>query len=118
MAAESTRRQHGVAVPAGSGGMAPAPVLEFYTSCRAALARLCIGVGVAGLILLIVAVLAQVFGRHVLNDTLTWAESIWLILVLYVTMLGAAVGVRDSGHIGFEVMVQALPKPNGASSRS
>ncbi|WZB73757.1 TRAP transporter small permease subunit [Achromobacter insuavis] len=39
----------------------------------------------------------------------TWAESLALLLVLYVTMLGAAVGVRDAGHIGFESLVDALP---------
>ena len=47
----------------------------------------------------------QVFGRYVLNDTPTWAESLALVLVLYVTMFGAAVGVRDAGHIGLESVI-------------
>ena len=47
------------------------------------------------------------FGRYVLNDTPTWAESLALVLVLYVTMLGAAVGVRDAGHIGLESLLVA-----------
>jgi TRAP-type C4-dicarboxylate transport system permease small subunit len=42
----------------------------------------------------------QVFGRYVLNDTPSWAESTALVLVLYVTMFGAAVGVRDAGISG------------------
>ncbi|WP_086067637.1 TRAP transporter small permease [Bordetella genomosp. 8] len=66
-------------------------------------------VGVAGLTCLIAAVAFQIFGRHVLNRTPTWAESIAMLLVLYVTMLGAAVGVRDAGHIGFESLLEALP---------
>ena len=57
---------------------------------------------VFGLICLIAAVSLQIFGRHVLNSTPTWAESLALLLVLYVTMLGMAVGVRDAGHIGLE----------------
>src|SRR3546814_19665482 len=63
-------------------------------------------------LLAIVAVVAyQVFGRYVLNDTPTWAESLALVLVLYVTMLGAAVGVRDAGHIGLEsVLAMLLPQ--------
>ncbi|MBN9403649.1 TRAP transporter small permease [Castellaniella denitrificans] len=64
---------------------------------------------VAGIIALLAAVLFQVFGRHVLNDTPTWAESLSLLLVLYVTMTGAAVGVRDGTHIGFESLLQMVP---------
>jgi len=50
-----------------------------------------------------------VFGRYVLNDTPIWAESTALVLILYVTMLGAAVGVRDSGHIGLESLLILAP---------
>ncbi|WP_066411481.1 TRAP transporter small permease [Bordetella ansorpii] len=64
---------------------------------------------IAGLVCLLAAVTLQVFGRHVLNSTPTWAESLSLLLVLFVTMLGAAVGVRDAGHIGFESLVELLP---------
>jgi TRAP-type C4-dicarboxylate transport system permease small subunit len=67
-------------------------------------------VGVAGLVLLIVAVLYQVVGRYVFNDTPTWAESGAVLLVLYVTMLGMAVGVRDAGHIGLESLLVLVPE--------
>ena len=81
-----------------------------YTRFCAALARLCLQVGVAGLVLLIVAVLYQVIGRYVFNDTPTWAESGAVLLVLYVTMLGMAVGVRDAGHIGLESLLVLVPE--------
>ena len=80
-----------------------------YTRFCAALARLCLKVGVSGLVLLIAAVLYQVIGRYVLNDTPTWAESGAVLLVLYVTMLGMAVGVRDAGHIGLESLLVLVP---------
>ena len=80
-----------------------------YTRFCAALARLCLQVGVLGLVLLIVAVLYQVIGRYVFNDTPTWAESGAVLLVLYVTMLGMAVGVRDAGHIGLESLLVLVP---------
>jgi TRAP-type transport system small permease protein len=80
-----------------------------YTRFCAALARLCLKVGVGGLGLLIVAVLYQVIGRYVFNDTPTWAESGAVLLVLYVTMLGMAVGVRDAGHIGLESLLVLVP---------
>jgi len=81
-----------------------------YTRFCAALARLCLKIGVAGLGLLIVAVLYQVIGRYVFNDTPTWAESGAVLLVLYVTMLGMAVGVRDAGHIGLESLLVLAPE--------
>jgi TRAP-type C4-dicarboxylate transport system permease small subunit len=81
-----------------------------YTRFCAALARLCLKVGVGGLVLLIAAVLYQVIGRYVFNDTPTWAESGAVLLVLYVTMLGMAVGVRDAGHIGLESLLVLAPE--------
>ena len=80
-----------------------------YTRFCAVLARLCLKIGVGGLVLLIAAVLYQVIGRYVLNDTPTWAESGAVLLVLYVTMLGMAVGVRDAGHIGLESLLMLVP---------
>lgn len=81
-----------------------------YTRFCAALARLCLQLGVAGLVLLVVAVLYQVVGRYVFNDTPTWAESGAVLLVLYVTMLGMAVSVRDAGHIGLESLLVLVPE--------
>ena len=80
-----------------------------YTRFCAALARLCLQLGVGGLVLLVLAVLYQVIGRYVFNDTPTWAESGAVLLVLDVTMLGMAVGVRDAGHIGLESLLVLAP---------
>ena len=52
----------------------------------------------------------QVFGRYVMNDTPTWAEAFALVLVIWVTMFGAAVGVRDAGHIGMESLLVLVPE--------
>lgn len=81
-----------------------------YTRLCRALARACMALGIAGLVLLLAAVTWQVFGRYVLNNTPTWAESLALLLVLYVTMLGTAVGVRDAGHIGLESLLVLAPE--------
>src|SRR5882762_10317397 len=76
----------------------------------APLARVCMYFAVAGLIGIVAVVAIQVFGRYVLNDTPVWAESTAMLLVLYVTMLGAAVGVRDAGHIGMESLLVLVPE--------
>ena len=76
----------------------------------ALVAKASLMLAVALLLVLILCVQWQVFGRYVLNDTPTWAENLALLLVLFVTAFGLAVGVRDAGHIGLESMLILLPQ--------
>jgi TRAP-type C4-dicarboxylate transport system permease small subunit len=80
-------------------------MLRWLSPLNAWISRLCMYVAVAGLFGIVIVVAWQVFGRYVLNNTPTWAESIALVLVLYVTLLGAAVGVRDARHIGLDSLI-------------
>lgn len=80
-----------------------------FTRFCAAVSRLSLALAVLGLIAVIVCVQWQVIGRYIFNDTPTWAENLALLLVLFVTAFGLAVGVRDAGHIGLESLVMLLP---------
>lgn len=44
-----------------------------------------------------------VFGRYVLNATPTWVEQLALLLVCYITYLGAAVGIHENTHLGVTI---------------
>ena len=64
----------------GCGGVSAAifeitRMFNLYTRLCAFIARTCLKVGVAGMVLLVFAVLYQVIGRYIFNDTPTWAES-------------------------------------------
>lgn len=81
-----------------------------FTKFCAWISKLSLILAVVGLIAVMLCVQWQVVGRYVLNDTPTWAENLALILVLFVTAFGVAVGVRDAGHIGLESLVVLLPE--------
>ena len=81
-----------------------------YTRFCATLSKISLMLAVVGLIVLIACVQYQVIGRYVFNDTPTWAEALALLLVLYITSLGVAVGVRDAGHIGMDSIISLLPE--------
>jgi TRAP-type C4-dicarboxylate transport system permease small subunit len=91
----------------GPAAVNPSPM---FTRFCAWVAKFSLMLAVALLIVLILCVQWQVFGRYVLNDTPTWAENLALLLVLFVTSFGLAVGVRDAGHIGLESLVVLLPE--------
>jgi TRAP-type C4-dicarboxylate transport system permease small subunit len=80
------------------------------TRFNARLARACMMACVAGLLVIVAIVAFQVFGRYVMNDSPTWTENLALVLILYVTLIGAAVGVRDAGHIGMESLLVLVPE--------
>ncbi len=84
--------------------------MNAYTRLCAALSRWSLRGAVLGLVLLVLCVQWQVLGRYVLNDSPTWTEPVALLLVLYITALAVAVGVRDAGHLGLESLVALLPR--------
>jgi TRAP-type transport system small permease protein len=81
-----------------------------FTRICAAISRLSLALAVVGLLAVVLCVQWQVVGRYLLNDTPTWAEALAMLLVLFVTAFGLAVGVRDAGHIGLESLVLLLPE--------
>ncbi len=86
------------------------PATHLYARFCAVLSKTSLMLAIVGLIGLILSVQTQVIGRYVFNDTPTWTEALALQLVLYITALAVAVGVRDAGHIGLESLVTLLPE--------
>ena len=84
--------------------------MRLLTRVNARIARACMYFSVSGLLAIVAIVAFQVFGRYVMNDSPTWTENLALVLILYVTLVGSAVVVRDAGHIGMESLLVLVPE--------
>jgi TRAP-type C4-dicarboxylate transport system permease small subunit len=63
-----------------------------------------------GLVAMSLVVLWQVFVRFVLNWNNSWTELTAIMIMSWFIFLGAAVGVRENYHLGFDVLLYVLPK--------
>lgn len=56
-----------------------------------------------------IVVFSQVVSRYVLHASLPWSEELARYILVWLTFLGASVGVKRNAHIGVEVVVKFLP---------
>ncbi len=73
------------------------------------LSRLSLYIAGIGIIAMTLIVGWQVFGRYILNDSPSWSEPLSLYLMSWFIMLGAAVGVRESVHLGLDIVRYVMP---------
>ncbi|WP_299820722.1 TRAP transporter small permease [uncultured Roseibium sp.] len=73
------------------------------------LKNVCVFIGSVALVVLVATFGWLVFGRYVLNSTPTWVEQLALLLICYITFLGAAVGIHEQSHLGVTFLRDALP---------
>ena len=55
-------------------------------------------------------IILQVFCRYVLRESLMWSEELARYLMVWVTFVGASIGVKRGAHVGVGILVTALPK--------
>ncbi|HEV7251706.1 MAG TPA: TRAP transporter small permease [Mesorhizobium sp.] len=80
-----------------------------FARALSALATASLWLAGAGLVLMTAFVAWQVFGRYVLNQSPSWTEPGSVMLMSWFIFLGAAVGVRENNHMGFDVLLYVLP---------
>ena len=88
-------------------------MVSFMRAVRPVLDRIStIALYVAGVGMVIMTVIIgwQVFARYVLNDTPSWSEPLSLHLMLWFILFGAAVGVRESVHLGLDIVRYLMPE--------
>ena len=77
----------------------------------AGVSHVCLVIAGVQLVTLIVIFGWLVWGRYVLNDTPTWVEQLALLLVVWITFLGAAAGVWNKSHLSIDFVREMLPDP-------
>lgn len=66
-------------------------------------------VAITALGLMTVVIFLQVIFRFVIKSSLPWSEELARYLMIWGTMVGASIGVRERAHIGVELFVRLLP---------
>lgn len=82
-------------------------IKRFLDRALETVVMVCVGV-------LVLDVLWQVFTRKVLNDPSKWTEELAIFLLIWVSLLGAAVALGRGAHLGIDYFVSKL----GESKRS
>ncbi len=59
-------------------------------------------------VVLVVDVLWQVFTRFILKDPSTWSEELAIFMLIWVSLLGAAVALNRGAHLGIDYFVGKL----------
>ncbi len=98
MLEEKTSEQRRISGPAAAAGRA-----------LGALSNAALYTAGAGLVAMTLIVGWQVFLRYVLNWSNAWTELSSILIMSWFIFLGAAVGVRENYHLGFDVLLYVLP---------
>ena len=77
--------------------------LDFVQGCTEYLLFLLVGS-------MVVIVFAQVVFRFILRASLPWSEEASRYIMVWLSMLGAGIGLRRKGHIGVEALTMLFPK--------
>ncbi|MET0439815.1 MAG: TRAP transporter small permease [Devosia sp.] len=62
-----------------------------------------------GLVAMTVIVAYQIYMRFIVNSSPPWTEAASIMIMSWFIFLGAAVGVRENFHMGFDVLLYFLP---------
>ena len=84
--------------------------MTLVKSIKNLLDRLLEGLGMIVVAVLVVDVLWQVFTRFVIKKPSTWTEELAIFMLIWVSLLGAAVALGRGAHLGIDYFVGKLPE--------
>ncbi|WP_018933470.1 TRAP transporter small permease [Gracilibacillus lacisalsi] len=60
---------------------------------------------------MVIVIVIQVFSRQLFSYTPSWSEELSRVLLIWISFLGVAYGVKEKLHIALGLFVHMLPKP-------
>lgn len=84
---------------------------SLFDRCLDFISQICVIITGIGLVFMTIIFGWLVFGRYVLNATPTWVEQVSLLLIVYISFLGASVGIHKKTHLGVAVFREISPEP-------
>jgi len=61
-------------------------------------------------LIMVVAVFLQVFFRYVINNPLNWSEELSRYVFVWVSMIGASIGMKKKAHFGLDALYRLFPE--------
>jgi len=58
---------------------------------------------------MVAVVILQVVFRYIVKGSLPWSEELSRYLMVWITFVGASIGVKRGAHVGIEALVLVLP---------
>lgn len=83
-------------------------VIRKFISLIEMVSRFAIG---GAFVVLITAVMVQVIGRSIVNDSPVWTEELTRFALLFLAAFGAGLGFRSGDLVNVDVICEALPRP-------
>ncbi len=83
--------------------------MSFLVALKKILDRLLEGLVMVVMAVLVLDVLWQVFTRLVLKNPSTWTEELAIFMLIWVSLLGAAVALGRGAHLGIDYFVGKFP---------
>ena len=83
--------------------------LKFIRYLNIGFLALCKVITIGIMATLVVIVVVGAFYRYVLNDSLAWTEEIGKFLLLYLTFIGAPIGLKQGIHAAIDTWIYKLP---------
>lgn len=83
--------------------------MSFLIALKKVLDRLLEVLVIVVMAILVLDVLWQVFTRLILKDPSTWTEELAVFMLIWVSLLGAAVALGRGAHLGIDYFVGKLP---------
>jgi len=65
---------------------------------------------VSGLAFMLVIIFYQVVARYIFNNPPTWSEELALLVMIWISLLGAGIGVRNEIHMKVELFINLFPE--------